>query len=68
MIARSFSLRSTTTRGALGLLGALCLLSCRDLESFDSKPGQVYCGGIIVQPAFQDGFVKDYQRRIWSWA
>jgi len=43
---------------ALCLLGAAALLGCRDLESFDSKPGEAYCGTIIGQPGFQEGFVK----------
>lgn len=44
---------------ALSLLGALCavqLSACRNLDSFDSKPGEAYCGAISVQPAFTEGF------------
>ena len=45
---------------ALCLLGALCaaqLSGCRNLDSFDSKPGEPYCGAITVQPAFTEGFL-----------
>ncbi|MEO6598732.1 MAG: hypothetical protein ABIQ16_02595 [Polyangiaceae bacterium] len=58
MIARSFFHGSTP---ALGALCALFMLGCRDLKGFDSKPGEAYCGAIISQPAFQDGFVKQNQ-------
>ena len=55
MIVRSSFPRSAA---ALALASAACLLGCRDLEGFESKPGEAYCGVIIGQPAFQDGFVK----------
>jgi hypothetical protein len=45
----------------LGVLCALCVPGCRDLGSFESKPGEAYCGAIIGQPEFQDGFVKQNQ-------
>ncbi len=40
---------------ALALIGGLVALGCKDLDSFDSKPGEAYCG-TIGSPAFQDGF------------
>jgi hypothetical protein len=40
---------------ALAFLSGLVLLGCKDLDSFDSKPGQAYCG-TIGSPVFQDGF------------
>jgi hypothetical protein len=43
---------------ALALFGVLSLLGCRNLDQFTSKPGEAYCGPIIGQPEFQDGFVK----------
>ncbi len=58
MTARARSLLATST---LSALCALSLLGCRDLDSFDSKPGEAYCGAIIGQPQFQDGFVKENQ-------
>lgn len=58
MIARSSSSLSAT---ALAVCGTLSLLGCRDLDSFDSKPGQAYCGAIIGQPQFQSGFIKQDQ-------
>jgi hypothetical protein len=42
--------------GALIALASLCTLSCRNLDKFDTKPGQVYCGSIGL-PAFQEGFI-----------
>lgn len=38
-------------------LAASPLAACRNLDSFDSKPGEAYCGAITVQPAFSEGFV-----------
>jgi hypothetical protein len=58
MIARSSFPRSAH---AFGLLCALSALGCRDLDSFDSKPGEAYCGAIVGQPAFQSGFIKQKQ-------
>lgn len=49
---------TVTLLRALGLLGALSVIGCRDLTTFDSKTGEVYCGR-IGSPAFQDGFVKE---------
>ena len=43
---------------ALGLYAAVCLVGCRNLDSFNSKPGEAYCGS-IGSPLFQDGFVKE---------
>jgi hypothetical protein len=43
---------------ALALFGVLSLFGCRNLDQFTSKPGEAYCGPIIGQPEFQDGFVK----------
>src|SRR6187402_1443829 len=40
----------------LGALGATQATACRNLDSFDSKPGEAYCGSITVQPAFTEGF------------
>src|SRR3954466_15301456 len=46
---------------ALAVVCTSSLLSCRDLESFESKSGEAYCGAIISQPEFQDGFVREGQ-------
>src|SRR5450432_2170182 len=45
----------------LGVLGAFAVLSCRNLDSFNTKPGDAYCGAIIGEPAFQAGFVPKGQ-------
>ncbi|MEI9937833.1 MAG: hypothetical protein WDO69_11495 [Pseudomonadota bacterium] len=39
-------------------LCALSALSCGNLDSFQSKPGEAYCGTIGL-PDFQDGFVEE---------
>jgi len=36
---------------------ALTTLSCRDLERFDTKGNEAYCGQLVSAPDFQDGFV-----------
>lgn len=46
---------------ALGLPLIFCAssaVSCGDLQSFTSKPGQAYCGTIGL-PLFQEGFVEE---------
>ena len=59
-----------STARALGVLGALLVASCHNLDSFNSKPGDAYCGAIIGaaapasdpnKPAFQAGFVPEGQ-------
>jgi hypothetical protein len=59
MIARSCSPLSASVLGVLGVLSA-SLLGCRDLESFQSKPGEAYCG-TIIGASFESGFVKQNQ-------
>src|SRR5450432_630590 len=58
------------TAHALGALGAFLVASCHNLDSFNSKPGDAYCGAIIGaaapasdpnKPAFQAGFVPEGQ-------
>ena len=51
-------LRSPRALGAGVLLCAALTSSCRDLDGFDSKPGQAYCGAIGLG-IFHDGFVAD---------
>lgn len=41
----------------LGLL--LTTLSCRNLERFDTKGNEAYCGQLVSAPDFHDGFVPD---------
>ena len=44
----------------LALFGAAsAAFGCRDLDNFNTKPGDAYCGTIIGSPAFQDGFVRE---------
>lgn len=35
----------------------LTTLSCRDLERFDTKGNEAYCGQLVSAPDFHDGFV-----------
>jgi hypothetical protein len=44
----------------LGVLGSFAVLSCHNLDSFDTKPGDEYCGTIINTP-FQAGFIPEGQ-------
>jgi hypothetical protein len=41
-----------------GALAAFVLLGCHNLDGFDTKPGQAYCGTIAGTP-FQEGFLND---------
>jgi hypothetical protein len=50
------------TRCALLALALVASVSCRNLDSFDTQPGEAYCGPLISQPAFQDGFVPTGSR------
>jgi len=43
----------------LTLLCATSALSCRNLDSFDSKSGEAYCGTIARLSLFHDGFIKE---------
>jgi hypothetical protein len=43
---------------------ALTTLSCRDLERFDTKGHEAYCGQLVKAPDFHDGFVPDGQPRL----
>ncbi len=40
-----------------GLAALAGTASCRNLDGFDTQPGEAYCGSLISQPAFQDGFL-----------
>jgi hypothetical protein len=41
----------------LALAVVFSTLGCHNLDSFDTKPGDAYCGAIIGEPEFQDGFL-----------
>jgi hypothetical protein len=43
-----------------GALGAFAILGCHNLDGFDTKPGDAYCGAIVGAP-FQAGFVPENQ-------
>jgi hypothetical protein len=46
------------TRSSLLALAALATaVGCRNLDGFQSKPGEQYCGELLRQPEFQDGFL-----------
>jgi len=58
----SLDLPSRRSRHAFSVLTLLCAtsaLSCRNLDSFDSKPGEAYCGNIGHVSLFHDGFIKE---------
>ncbi len=40
-----------------GLAAVASAAGCRNLDGFDTQPGESYCGSLISQPAFQDGFL-----------
>jgi hypothetical protein len=44
------------TVSLLTLATSLSMLGCRDLERFDTKLGQAYCGDLVSGPSFDDGF------------
>lgn len=48
------------TRAALACV-ALGLLSCKNLERFDTKGDAAYCGTIVAGPSFHDGFIASQQ-------
>ncbi len=54
--------RAATTWLMLGIL--LATSSCRDLERFDTKPGQAYCGDLVNGISFDDGFWPDGQPKL----
>jgi hypothetical protein len=41
----------------LALVALLAAAGCRNLDDFSSKPGDAYCGQLLSQPEFQDGFL-----------
>jgi hypothetical protein len=41
------------------LLALLGVLSCRNLDRFDTEDKGAYCGALVSGPSFQDGFVPD---------
>ncbi len=58
-----------TQYSLLALAALLAAAGCRNLDDFDTKPGQAYCGSLIAEPLFQDGFLPNGARaRIWSWS
>jgi len=50
---------SPHARAALLMLAALGAFGCKNLDHFDTKPGDSYCGAILSNPSFQDGFIKE---------
>ena len=55
-------LRAPTSLLVLGTL--LSTLSCRDLERFDTKKGQAYCGDLVSGMSFDDGLWPDGQPKL----
>ena len=39
------------------IVGALGALGCRDLDRFDTKPGEAYCGSLIGAGFTHEGFI-----------
>jgi hypothetical protein len=56
------TLAPRTQYSLLALAALLPAVGCRNLDNFDTKPGQAYCGALIAQPQFQDGFVPNGSR------
>ena len=50
------ALRSSFVARALVALAACCALSCHDLDDFNTKSGDAYCGSVGLT-VLQDGFV-----------
>ncbi|HYQ16832.1 MAG TPA: hypothetical protein VEQ58_13770 [Polyangiaceae bacterium] len=46
-------------RSLLPLCALLSTLSCRELQRFDTRDGEVYCGDLVSGDPFTDGFVVD---------
>lgn len=45
------------------LVGALTVCAgCRDLDRFDTKPGEAYCGSMVAAKFLYDGFIPDNSR------
>jgi len=52
--------RTQYSRIALAVL--IATVGCRNLDNFTSKPGDAYCGQLLSQPEFQDGFLPQGSR------
>ena len=51
------------------IVAASCSLGCRDLERFDTEPGEAYCGNIVAAPFVRTsvpngGFRQDLRMRL----
>ncbi|HEY5372883.1 MAG TPA: hypothetical protein VIK01_04320 [Polyangiaceae bacterium] len=46
-----------TQYSRIALAALIAASGCRNLDSFSSKPGEAYCGQLLSQPEFQDGFL-----------
>lgn len=52
------------TSSLFALCSLLTTLGCRDLERFDTKMGEAYCGDLVSGVSFDDGFVPDGQPKL----
>lgn len=57
--ARLFEAIGTKALPALAL--ALCSLSCRSLDRFDTTGDPAFCGELVSGPSFHDGFIAKNQ-------
>ena len=46
-----------TQYSRITLAALIAASGCRNLDSFSGKPGDAYCGQLLSQPEFQDGFL-----------
>jgi hypothetical protein len=51
------TLAPCTRYSLLALAVLLAAVGCRNLDDFSTKPGDAYCGQLLSQPEFQDGFL-----------
>jgi hypothetical protein len=51
------TLAARTQYSLLALAALLAAVGCRNLDDFSSKPGEAYCGDLLRQPKFEDGFL-----------
>jgi hypothetical protein len=56
------TLAAHTRYSRIALAALLATVGCRNLDDFDTKPGQAYCGSLIAEPLFQDGFLPNGAR------
>ena len=46
-------------RALLAVAACLALMSCKDVDRYELKPGETYCGSLVYTPVFTAGLVPD---------